>query len=80
MYYRNAGDVLETFNFLENADDSDEEEDEEADLMEDMPHRTDKQRVKKQKIKVCYIGGSFLDDIRIGLKALKLALLVVYVG
>lgn len=80
MYYRNAGDVLETFNFLENADDSDEEEDEEADLMEDMPHRTDKQRVKKQKIKVCYIGRSFLGDIRVGLKALKLALLVVYVG
>ncbi|KAF4083843.1 hypothetical protein AMELA_G00121990 [Ameiurus melas] len=49
---RNAGDVLETFNFLENADDSDEEEDEEGDLMEDMSNRTDKQRVKKHKMKV----------------------------
>ncbi|XP_027027950.2 striatin-3 isoform X1 [Tachysurus fulvidraco] len=49
---RNAGDVLETFNFLENADDSDEEEDEEGDLMEDVSNRTDKQRVKKHKIKV----------------------------
>ncbi|KAI5102194.1 striatin-3, partial [Silurus meridionalis] len=49
---RNAGDVLETFNFLENADDSDEEEDEEGELMEDMSNRTDKQRVKKHKIKV----------------------------
>uniref|UniRef100_A0AAR2LFI5 Striatin N-terminal domain-containing protein n=1 Tax=Pygocentrus nattereri TaxID=42514 RepID=A0AAR2LFI5_PYGNA len=41
---RNPGDVLETFNFLENADDSDEEEDEEGDLMEDISNRTDKQR------------------------------------
>uniref|UniRef100_A0AAR2JY75 Striatin-3 n=1 Tax=Pygocentrus nattereri TaxID=42514 RepID=A0AAR2JY75_PYGNA len=48
----NPGDVLETFNFLENADDSDEEEDEEGDLMEDISNRTDKQRVKKHKIKV----------------------------
>ncbi|TSW08336.1 Striatin-3 [Bagarius yarrelli] len=49
---RNTGDVLETFNFLENADDSDEEEDDEGDLMEDMSNRTDKQRVKKHRIKV----------------------------
>uniref|UniRef100_A0A8B9LP13 Striatin, calmodulin binding protein 3 n=1 Tax=Astyanax mexicanus TaxID=7994 RepID=A0A8B9LP13_ASTMX len=49
---RNPGDVLETFNFLENADDSDEEEDEEGDLMEDLSNRTDKQRIKKHKIKV----------------------------
>ncbi|KAI4902191.1 hypothetical protein NFI96_029561 [Prochilodus magdalenae] len=49
---RNPGDVLETFNFLENADDSDEEEDEEGDLMEDISNRTDKQRIKKHKIKV----------------------------
>uniref|UniRef100_A0A8B9LRX3 Striatin, calmodulin binding protein 3 n=1 Tax=Astyanax mexicanus TaxID=7994 RepID=A0A8B9LRX3_ASTMX len=41
-----------TFNFLENADDSDEEEDEEGDLMEDLSNRTDKQRIKKHKIKV----------------------------
>uniref|UniRef100_A0A6Q2WVK9 Striatin-3 n=1 Tax=Esox lucius TaxID=8010 RepID=A0A6Q2WVK9_ESOLU len=32
----NPGDVLETFNFLENADDSDEDDDEEGDLMEDI--------------------------------------------
>ncbi|XP_062863992.1 striatin-3 [Trichomycterus rosablanca] len=49
---RNPGDVLETFNFLENADDSDEEDDEEGDIMEDLSNRTDKQRIKKQKIKV----------------------------
>ncbi|XP_072545914.1 striatin-3 [Salminus brasiliensis] len=49
---RNPGDVLETFNFLENADDSDEEEDEEGDLMEDISNRTDKQRIKKHKMKV----------------------------
>lgn len=52
LCYRNAGDVLETFNFLENADDSDEE-DEEGDLMEDASNRTDKQRARKHKIKVC---------------------------
>uniref|UniRef100_A0A3Q3G580 Striatin-3 n=1 Tax=Labrus bergylta TaxID=56723 RepID=A0A3Q3G580_9LABR len=33
---RSPGDVLETFNFLENAEDSDEEEDEEGDLMDDI--------------------------------------------
>uniref|UniRef100_A0AAR2K3H9 Striatin N-terminal domain-containing protein n=1 Tax=Pygocentrus nattereri TaxID=42514 RepID=A0AAR2K3H9_PYGNA len=44
--------LANTFNFLENADDSDEEEDEEGDLMEDISNRTDKQRVKKHKIKV----------------------------
>uniref|UniRef100_A0A4W4DXJ2 Striatin N-terminal domain-containing protein n=1 Tax=Electrophorus electricus TaxID=8005 RepID=A0A4W4DXJ2_ELEEL len=49
---RNPGDVLETFNFLENADDSDEEEDEEGDITEDVSNRTNKQRMKKHKIKV----------------------------
>uniref|UniRef100_A0A8C1FGF7 Striatin, calmodulin binding protein 3 n=1 Tax=Cyprinus carpio carpio TaxID=630221 RepID=A0A8C1FGF7_CYPCA len=33
-------EVLETFNFLENADDSDEEEEDEGDIMEDVPDRS----------------------------------------
>uniref|UniRef100_A0A8C1Y8F0 Striatin, calmodulin binding protein 3 n=1 Tax=Cyprinus carpio TaxID=7962 RepID=A0A8C1Y8F0_CYPCA len=45
-------EVLETFNFLENADDSDEEEEDEGDIMEDVPDRSDKRRIKKHKIKV----------------------------
>ena len=49
---RSPGDVLETFNFLENADDSDEEEDEEGDLMEEESDRTIKHRIKKHKVKV----------------------------
>lgn len=55
-------EVLETFNFLENADDSDEEEDEEGDIMEDVPDRSDKRRIKKHKIKVSDIG-SFYNKI-----------------
>lgn len=48
---RSPGDVLETFNFLENAEDSDEDEDEEGDLMDDIS--TDKHhRNKKHKTKV----------------------------
>ncbi|KAK5917407.1 hypothetical protein CgunFtcFv8_012299 [Champsocephalus gunnari] len=48
---RSPGDVLETFNFLENAEDSDEDEDEEGDLMDDIS--TDKHhRAKKHKTKV----------------------------
>uniref|UniRef100_A0A673MQL6 Striatin, calmodulin binding protein 3 n=1 Tax=Sinocyclocheilus rhinocerous TaxID=307959 RepID=A0A673MQL6_9TELE len=45
-------EVLETFNFLENADDSDEEEDDEGDIMEDVPDRSNKRRIKKHKMKV----------------------------
>uniref|UniRef100_A0A672QF34 Striatin-3-like n=1 Tax=Sinocyclocheilus grahami TaxID=75366 RepID=A0A672QF34_SINGR len=45
-------EVLETFNFLENADDSDEEEEDEGDIMEDVPDRSDKRTIKKHKIKV----------------------------
>lgn len=52
MAFRNPGDVLETFNFLENADDSDEEDDEDGDIMEDLSNRTDKQRIKRHKTKV----------------------------
>lgn len=51
ILHRSPGDVLETFNFLENAEDSDEDEDEEGDLMDDIS--TDKHhRNKKHKIKV----------------------------
>uniref|UniRef100_A0A803XT82 Striatin 3 n=1 Tax=Meleagris gallopavo TaxID=9103 RepID=A0A803XT82_MELGA len=46
---RNSGDVLETFNFLENADDSDEEE--ESDMIEDIAEGKEKHRInKKHKI------------------------------
>lgn len=49
--HRSPGEVLETFNFLENAEDSDEDEDEEGDLMDDIS--TDKHhRNKKHKTKV----------------------------
>ncbi|XP_056151255.1 striatin-3 [Lampris incognitus] len=50
---RSPGDVLETFNFLENAEDSDEDED--GDLMDDI--NTDKHpRSKKHRTKVCNEG------------------------
>uniref|UniRef100_H3CA87 Striatin-3 n=1 Tax=Tetraodon nigroviridis TaxID=99883 RepID=H3CA87_TETNG len=46
---RSPGDVLETFNFLENAEDSDEDEEEDGDLMDDVSpskaHRSKKHRV-----------------------------------
>ncbi|XP_041810063.1 striatin-3 isoform X1 [Chelmon rostratus] len=58
---RSPGDVLETFNFLENAEDSDEEEDEEGDLMDDIS--TDKHhRAKKHKTKVGNEGLASEDD------------------
>nr|XP_040026095.1 striatin-3 [Gasterosteus aculeatus aculeatus] len=62
---RSPGDVLETFNFLENAEDSDEEEEEEeeeeGDLMADIS--TDKhQRAKKHKAKVGNEGLASEDD------------------
>ncbi|XP_058843644.1 striatin-3-like [Acipenser ruthenus] len=52
---RNPGDVLETFNFLENADDSDEDDDddEEGDLVADITGGKQKHRInKKHKIKI----------------------------
>ncbi len=52
LWFNRNPEVLETFNFLENADDSDEEEEDEGDIMEDMPDRSDKHRIKKHKIKV----------------------------
>ncbi|KAM8913947.1 striatin-3 [Spinachia spinachia] len=63
---RGPGDVLETFNFLENAEDSDEEEEEEeeeeeGDLMADIS--TDKrQRAKKHKAKVGNEGLASEED------------------
>lgn len=51
IFYRNSGDVLETFNFLENADDSDEEE--ESDMIEDIAEGKEKHRInKKHKVKI----------------------------
>ncbi|CAH6837443.1 Strn3 [Phodopus roborovskii] len=44
---RPSGDVLETFNFLENADDSDEEEN---DMIEGIPEGKDKLRINKHKL------------------------------
>uniref|UniRef100_A0AAQ5X6U7 Striatin-3 n=1 Tax=Amphiprion ocellaris TaxID=80972 RepID=A0AAQ5X6U7_AMPOC len=58
---KSPGDVLETFNFLENAEDSDEDEDEEGDLMDDIS--TDKHhRAKKHKTKVGNEGLASEDD------------------
>uniref|UniRef100_A0AAQ5Y7M3 Striatin-3 n=1 Tax=Amphiprion ocellaris TaxID=80972 RepID=A0AAQ5Y7M3_AMPOC len=61
VFSRSPGDVLETFNFLENAEDSDEDEDEEGDLMDDIS--TDKHhRAKKHKTKVGNEGLASEDD------------------
>uniref|UniRef100_A0A096LQ60 Striatin-3 n=1 Tax=Poecilia formosa TaxID=48698 RepID=A0A096LQ60_POEFO len=58
---RIPNDNLETFNFLENAEDSDEEEDEEGDLMDDIS--SDKQhRPKKHKPNIGNEGLASEDD------------------
>uniref|UniRef100_A0A668RR84 Striatin N-terminal domain-containing protein n=1 Tax=Oreochromis aureus TaxID=47969 RepID=A0A668RR84_OREAU len=58
---RSPGDVLETFNFLENTEDSDEDDEEEGDLMDDIS--TDKHhRTKKHKTKVGNEGLASEDD------------------
>lgn len=44
--------MLETFNFLENADDSDEEE--ENDMIEGIPEGKDKHRMNKHKVRPCF--------------------------
>lgn len=64
MFNRNP-EVLETFNFLENADDSDEEDDDEGDIMEDVPDRSDKRRIKKHKIKVCNHDILHVNDLKV---------------
>ncbi|XP_061223628.1 striatin-3 isoform X5 [Neopsephotus bourkii] len=58
---RNSGDVLETFNFLENADDSDEEE--ESDMIEDIADGKEKHRInKKHKIGNEGLAADLTDD------------------
>ncbi|KAM7110381.1 striatin-3 isoform 3-T3 [Ciconia maguari] len=58
---RNSGDVLETFNFLENADDSDEEE--ENDMIEDITDGKEKHRInKKHKIGNEGLAADLTDD------------------
>ncbi|XP_075783094.1 striatin-3 isoform X3 [Pelodiscus sinensis] len=58
---RNSGDVLETFNFLENADDSDEEE--ENDMIEDIADGKEKHRInKKHKIGNEGLAADLTDD------------------
>ncbi|XP_005561076.1 striatin-3 isoform X5 [Macaca nemestrina] len=57
---RSSGDVLETFNFLENADDSDEEE--ENDMIEGIPEGKDKHRINKHKIGNEGLAADLTDD------------------
>uniref|UniRef100_A0A2H6MZ17 Uncharacterized protein n=1 Tax=Micrurus carvalhoi TaxID=3147026 RepID=A0A2H6MZ17_9SAUR len=58
---RNPSDVLETFNFLENADDSDEEE--ENDIIEDITEGKKKHRKnKKHKIGNEGLAADLTDD------------------
>nr|XP_045010121.1 striatin-3 isoform X3 [Jaculus jaculus] len=57
---RPSGDVLETFNFLENADDSDEEE--ENDMIEGIPEGKDKLRMNKHKIGNEGLAADLTDD------------------
>uniref|UniRef100_A0A8C5SEU2 Striatin N-terminal domain-containing protein n=1 Tax=Laticauda laticaudata TaxID=8630 RepID=A0A8C5SEU2_LATLA len=58
---RNPSDVLETFNFLENADDSDEEE--ENDIIEDITEGKEKHRInKKHKIGNEGLAADLTDD------------------
>uniref|UniRef100_A0A8C9P5P8 Striatin-3 n=1 Tax=Spermophilus dauricus TaxID=99837 RepID=A0A8C9P5P8_SPEDA len=57
---RPTGDVLETFNFLENADDSDEEE--ENDMIEGISEGKDKHRMNKHKIGNEGLAADLTDD------------------
>ncbi|XP_075048326.1 striatin-3 isoform X2 [Mixophyes fleayi] len=64
---RNSGDVLETFNFLESADDSDEED--EGDIIEDITDGKDKQRLnKKHKIGNEGLAAELAEDTEEALK------------
>ncbi|XP_051001820.1 striatin-3 isoform X2 [Acomys russatus] len=56
---RPSGDVLETFNFLESADDSDEEE---SDMIEGIPEGKDKLRLNKHKIGNEGLAADLTDD------------------
>ncbi|KAM6202725.1 striatin-3 [Rhynchocyon petersi] len=57
---RPSGDVLETFNFLENADDSDE--DEENDMIEGISEGKEKHRMNKHKIGNEGLAADLTDD------------------
>ncbi|XP_075700398.1 striatin-3 isoform X2 [Rhinoderma darwinii] len=64
---RNSGDVLDTFNFLESADDSDEED--EGDIIEDVTIGKDNQRLnKKHKIGNEGLAAELADDTEEALK------------
>ncbi|XP_018409669.1 PREDICTED: striatin-3 isoform X3 [Nanorana parkeri] len=64
---RNSGDVLETFNFLEGAEDSDEED--EGDLIEDVTDGKEKQRLnKKHKIGNEGLAAELAEDTEEALK------------
>ncbi|XP_056402003.1 striatin-3 isoform X2 [Hyla sarda] len=64
---RNSGGVLETFNFLESAEDSDEEEEEE-DLMVEDTYPKDKRLNKKPKIGNEGLAAELVDDTEEALK------------
>ncbi|KAM4013302.1 striatin-3 isoform 6-T6 [Anomaloglossus baeobatrachus] len=65
---RNSGDVLETFNFLDSADDSDE--DDEGDLIEEVIDGNDKQRLNKKHKQIGNEGlaAELADDTEEALK------------
>ncbi|KAM4662716.1 striatin-3 isoform 3-T3 [Discoglossus pictus] len=64
---RNSGDLLETINFFESADDSDEED--EGDIIEDVTDGKDKQRInKKHKIGNEGLAAELVDDTEEALK------------
>lgn len=59
---RNSGDVLETFNFLENADDSDEEE--ESDMIEDIAEGKEKHRINKKHKVISFFHVSMKSSLK----------------
>ncbi|XP_043929751.1 striatin-3 isoform X2 [Protopterus annectens] len=60
---RNSGDVLETFNFLETADYSDDDDEEDGDLVEDVVEGKEKHRPnKKHKIGNEGLAADLTDD------------------
>ncbi|KAM9294005.1 striatin-3 isoform 3-T3 [Gastrophryne carolinensis] len=64
---RNSGDALETFNFLESGDDSDEED--EGDIIEEVTDGTDKHRLnKKHKIGNEGLAAELAEDTEEALK------------
>lgn len=59
---RNSGDVLETFNFLENADDSDEEE--ESDMIEDIAEGKEKHRINKKHKVIFFFNVAMKSSLK----------------